>query len=202
MRKYNKNNKINKLIMLPAFGIAALSSAVILGAAPSSYAATTATPKVDVTIGSVLAITAADIAINIASPSQAGVFATGTGTVNVATNNVSGYSVYLTSNTTATTLDHESVSASKIASIASAQSVSGTGAKFSTANTWGWSKDGTNFNPISAKGTAQGTSTLYRQTSAPSPSGDASTLTIGVTANTSLTSGKYTGTLLLTAVGN
>lgn len=198
----NKNHK-NKLMLLPAFGIAALSSAVILGAAPASYADTSATAKVTVNVGAVLAVTAAeDITINISAPSPTGVFATGTGAVSVSTNNTTGYSVYLTSNTEATTLDHETVATSKINSIASEQSVSGTGAKFSTANTWGWSNDGENFKPVMAAGTANGASTLFRQSSAPAPSGDSSNLTIGVTANSALASGKYNGTVLLTTITN
>lgn len=190
------------MVLLPAFGVAALSSAVILGAAPASYADTSATAKVTVDVGAVLAVTAEDITINIASPTPTGVFATGSGAVTVTTNNVSGYSVYLTSNTSATTLDHETITTSKINSITEAQSVSGTGAKFSTVNTWGWSNDGENFKPIMASGTANGASTLFHQTSAPTPGGDSSNLTIGVTANSSLTSGKYKGTILLTAITN
>ena len=201
MRTNNKNHK-NKLMLLPAFGIAALSSAVILGAAPASYADTSATAKVTVNVGAVLAVTAEDITINISAPSPTGVFATGTGTVSVSTNNATGYSVYLTSSTGATTLDHETVATSKINSITEAQSVSGTGAKFSTANTWGWSNDGENFKPVMASGTANGASTLFHQTSAPTPSGDSSNLTIGVTANSALTSGKYNGTVLLTTITN
>ena len=197
----NKNHK-NKLVLLPAFGIAALSSAVVLGAAPASYADTSATAKVTVNVGAVLAVTAEDITINISAPSPTGVFATGTGAVSVSTNNATGYSVYLTSNTEATTLDHETVATSKINSIAGEQSVSGTGAKFSTANTWGWSNDGENFKPVMAAGTANGASTLFHQSSAPAPSGDSSNLTIGVTANSALTSGKYNGTVLLTTITN
>ncbi len=193
------------MIVLPMLGLAALSSMVALGATPSTNAESSATTKVTVNVGSVIAISSDDIVIDIASPSPVGVFATGTGNVDVVTNDVAGYSVYLTSNDeTSTALTHESTEDS-IASISSAISVDGsTVTKFATNNTWGWSNDGTVFNPIVAKGTKNSDSntTLFRKTDTASATADRSTLTIGVTADSTLTSGTYTGTLLLTAVPN
>ena len=186
-------------------GLAALSSMVALGATPSTNAESSSTTKVTVNVGSVIAISADDVTIDIASPSPVGVFATGTGNVDVVTNDVAGYSVYLTSNDeTSTDLTHESADSS-IASIDSTISVDGTTVtKFVTNNTWGWSNDGTAFNPVVAKGTKHSASatTLFRKTNTASAAADRSTLTIGVTADSTLTSGTYTGTLLLTAVPN
>lgn len=208
--KKNKYHKKlgEKLILLPALGLAALSSAVVLGATPSSFAATSATDTdttlVTVTVGSVISITAEDINIDMSTPSPTGSFATGTGEVKVKTNDISGYSVYLTSNSASTTLDHESLSTAKINSISSDITIDASTTKFSTNNTWGWSSDGSLFHPVVAKGTKHSSTvtTLYRKTNAPSTAGDTSTLTVGVTADSSLTSGKYTGTLLLTAIPN
>lgn len=206
--KYHKKTLGEKLIFLPALGIAALSSAVILGAAPKSFATGTtdsATALVTVDVSSAISITAEDISIDVNAPSPTGTFATGTGDVTVMTNDVSGYSVYLTSNsTTSTTLDHATLSTPKISSIASSETISGATTKFATSNTWGWSNDGSTFYPIVVKGTKHSSSvtTLYRKTNAPSTAGDTSTLTIGATVDSTLTSGTYSGTLLLTAIPN
>ncbi|MBR1801714.1 hypothetical protein IJ768_00590 [Candidatus Saccharibacteria bacterium] len=203
----SKNRNIKKgFVALPVLGLAAISSALIFGATPSTNAASsTATSQVTVTVGSVIGIGATDISFTLSSPSTTGTFASGTGTVAVKTNDVSGYSVYLTSNsTTSTSLDHESVSTSKINSISSTQTISGSTTTFSTADTWGWSKDGSTFYPVVTKGTKSTAAipTLYRKTSVPALTNDESTLTIGVTGTSSLVSGDYTGTLLLTAITN
>lgn len=206
LNRNHKKSRGNKLILLPVLGVAALASNVIIGAAPSSFAATASdTTIVTVNVGSVISIAADDIDINVSTPSPTGTFATGTGTVTVKTNDISGYSVYLTSNSeTSTSLDHESVSSAKINSISATETISGSTTKFATNNTWAWSNDGTTFNPVVVKGTKNTASipTLYRKTTAPTPAGDTSTLTVGATIDSSLTSGKYTGTLLLTAIPN
>jgi hypothetical protein len=199
----NKNNH-KKMLVLPVLGLAALSSLVALGATPSTNAATSATTKVTVNVGSVIAISAEDITIDVSAPSPTGIFATGSGNVEVVTNDVAGYSVYLTSNDASTVLAHETAG-DTIASIDSAITVDGTTVtKFATNNTWGWSNDSATFNPVVAQGTKHSadTTTLFRKTTTASATADSSTLTIGVTADSMLTSGTYTGTLLLTAVPN
>ena len=192
-------------------GLAALSSAVLVGAAPATNAASDAqTSQVTVTVGSVIGLGVSNIEFGLNAPAVDGTFASGTGTVAVKTNDVTGYSVYLTSNsTTSTSLDHATVSSSKINSISSNQVINSGHPKFdnaSSASTWGWSNDGTNFRPVVVKGTKStaAISTLYRKTNtyATSSTGDQSTLTVGVTGNSSLVSGSYTGTLLLTAITN
>ena len=59
-------------------------------------------------------------------------------------------------------------------------------------NTWGWSNDGSVFHPVVVKGTKSTASipTLYRRTSSSSAVADESTLTIGVTGDSTLTSDK------------
>lgn len=186
-------------------GIVALSSALVFGGSSNSYADDSVTAQVSVDVRSVISIMAEDITIDISSPSPSGVFATGTGQVTVNTNTPHGYSVFLTSDSTSsTTLDHESVETSKINSIASAETISGSTTKFSTNNTWGWSNDGVVFYPIRAKGTMDNGArkTRYRETNEASPAGDTSTLTIGATVDSRISSGVYTGTLLLTAIPN
>ena len=194
------------MVALPVAGLLALSAGVVIGTAPKTNAATaTDTTTVTVNVGAVVGIGVTDINVNMASPAPSGTFASGTGTVNVSTNDSTGYSVYLTSNSeTSTALDHTTVSGAKINSIASTQTVSGVDGKFSTMNTWGWSKDGTTFYPIVVKGTKSTAAipTLYRKTSTASTTADSSTLTVGVTGDSTLTAGTYTGTLLLTAITN
>lgn len=205
--KNNKNKLGGKAIILSTLGLAALSSAVVFGATPNSFAATDVTAEVTVNVGSVIAITAEDIDIDISAPSPAGVFATGAGQVSVATNDSEGYSIYLTSNDEfLTSLDHETIATSKIESIATSETISGATTKFATNNTWGWSNDGSVFYPVQAKGThndeLHSAITRYRETNGPSSNGDVSTLTVGATVDSTLTSGTYSGTLLLTAIVN
>ncbi len=202
-----KTKKQNKAVLfLPVLGLAALTTGLVIGSAQNTSAATaTATTVVTANVGAVVGIGVTDITINMSAPSPSGSFATGTGTVSVSTNDASGYSVYLTSNsTTSTSLDHTSVSGASIASIATNETISGSVTKFSAMNTWGWSNDGEVYHPVTVKGTKSTASipTLYRRTNAPSTTADNSTLTIGVTGDSTLVSGQYTGTLLLTAIPN
>lgn len=200
-----KTKKTKAGIIFPVLGLAALSAGVLVGPAVNTNAATsTGTSTVSVTVGAVIGIGVTNVNINMPSPAPTGSFATGTGTVSVATNDSTGYSVYLTSNsTTDTSLTHTN-GTSTIASIGSIQTISGSTTMFGTMNTWGWSNNGTAFNPIVTKGTKSTTAkpTLYRKTNAASTTADNSTLTIGVTGDSTLTAGTYSGTLLLTAIPN
>lgn len=193
-------------LVFPVLGLAALSAGLLVGPIQDTNAATDSqTTVVTVNVGAVIGLGVDNITVNLPSPSPAGSFATGTGTVSVETNDSTGYSVYLTSNsTTSTSLDHQSVSGASIASISSIETVSGATTKFATNNTWGWSSNGTTFNPVVTKGTKSTTAkpTLYRRTNTAATTADDSTLTIGVTGDSTLTAGTYTGTLLLTAIPN
>ena len=202
MGKEIKNHK--KLLALPVFGLAAIISTILIGSAPATYADDTADLDVVVNVNAVIAMGADNIDISMPAPSPNGSFASGTGRVGVVTNDTSGYSIYLTAKTTATTLDHETVSTAKVNSIASDQTISGATTKFATANTWGWSNNGTLYHPVLAAGSHHTASqtTLYRRTATAALTEDVSTLTVGVTGNSSLTAGEYTGTLLLTAIPN
>ena len=201
--KIKKQNKGS--LFLPVLGLATLVTGIAFGPAQNTSAATTSNTTVTANVGAVISISATDIVVNMSSPAPTGTFATGTGTVSVTTNDISGYSVYLTSNsTTSTSLDHASVSGASIASIATNETISSLNTKFSAMNTWGWSNDGSVFHPVVVKGTKSTASipTLYRRTSSSSAVADESTLTIGVTGDSTLTSGQYAGTLLLTAIPN
>ena len=68
-------------------------------------------------------------------------------------------------------------------------------------NGWGWSNNATQFNPVKATGTTDN-SAVFSRTTAATPTGDNKTLTIGASATTSVPSGTYSNTLLLTAVTN
>ena len=202
-----KTKKTNKTgVFVPVLGFAALAAGLLVGPVQDTNAATDSnTSTVTVNVGAVVGLGVTDINVNMNAPAPTGTFATGTGTVSVTTNDVAGYSVYLTSNsTTSTSLDHTTVSGKSIASIGAIETISGSTTKFSTMNTWAWSNDGETFNPIVTKGTKSTVAkpTLYRRTNTASASVDNSTLTIGVTGDSTLTAGTYTGTLLLTAVPN
>ena len=129
---------------------------LLLNGAPTSAASQSATTTVNVTIDPVISITASpNIEMDI-TPTTSGQFRTANGNVVISTNNVKGYTTYITSNTTETSLKQPA---------------------------------------------AAGVSAVIPTTSA-TPTVDNKTLTIGASATTSMPSGTYSNTLLLTAVTN
>ena len=147
---------------------------LLLNGAPTSAASQSATTTVNVTIDPVISITASpNIEMDI-TPTTSGQFRTANGNVVISTNNVKGYTTYITSSTSGTTI---------------------------SGNGWGWSNNATQFNPVKATGTTDN-SAVFSRTTAATPTGDNKTLTIGASATTSVPSGAYSNTLLLTAVTN
>ena len=170
--------------------------ALLLNGASTSAASQSATTTVNVTIDPVISITASpNIEMDI-TPTTSGQFRTADGNVVISTNNVKGYTTYITSSTAETSLKQPAatgVSAVIPTVSASGTTISGTG--------WGWSNNATQFNPVKATGTTDNSAVFSRTTTA-TPTGDNKTLTIGASATTSVPSGTYSNTLLLTAVTN
>lgn len=169
---------------------------LLLNGAPTSAASQSATTTVNVTIDPVISITASpNIEMDI-TPTASGQFRTANGNVVISTNNVKGYTTYITSNTTETSLKQPA--ATGVSAVIPTVSASGTTI---SGNGWGWSNDASQFNPVKATGTTDN-STVFSRTTSATPTGDNKTLTIGASATTSVPSGTYSNTLLLTAVTN
>ena len=169
---------------------------LLLNGAPTSAASQSATTTVNVTIDPVISITTSpNIEMDI-TPTASGQFRTANGNVVISTNNVKGYTTYITSNTTETSLKQPA--AAGVSAVIPTVSASGTTI---SGNGWGWSNDASQFNPVKATGTTDN-STVFSRTTSATPTGDNKTLTIGASATTSMPSGTYSNTLLLTAVTN
>lgn len=169
---------------------------LLLNGVPTSAASQSATTTVNVTIDPVISITASpNIEMDI-TPTTSGQFKTANGNVVISTNNVKGYTTYITSNTTETSLKQPA--AAGVSAVIPTVSASGTTI---SGNGWGWSNDASQFNPVKATGTTDN-STVFSRTTSATPTGDNKTLTIGASATTSMPSGTYSNTLLLTAVTN
>ena len=169
---------------------------LLLNGAPTSAASQSATTTVNVTIDPVISITASpNIEMDI-TPTASGQFRTANGNVVISTNNVKGYTTYITSSTTETNLKQPA--ATGVSAVIPTVSASGTTI---SGNGWGWSNDASQFNPVKATGTTDN-STVFSRTTSATPTGDNKTLTIGASATTSVPSGTYSNTLLLTAVTN
>ena len=167
---------------------------LLLNGAPTSAASQSATTTVNVTIDPVISITASpNIEMDI-TPTTSGQFRTAN--VVISTNNVKGYTTYITSSTTETSLKQPA--AAGVSAVIPTVSASGTTI---SGNGWGWSNNATQFNPVKATGTTDN-SAVFSRTTAATPTGDNKTLTIGASATTSVPSGAYSNTLLLTAVTN
>lgn len=193
-RKKQKSTSKGIKIFSGALALTFLSVPVLLlNGAPTSAITQTATTKVNVTIDQVIAVfTPTNINIDI-TPTASGQFKTGNGNVKVFTNNVKGYTTYITSNSTDTALKQSGV-VTAIPSVSSpSNSISGTA--------WGWSNDAAQFKPVKAVG-ATDADTVFSRTNVATPTGDTKVLTVGASATNSVPSGSYTNTLLLTAVTN
>ena len=196
IKKQKSTNKSIKIVsgMLAASLFA--MPVLLLNGAPTSAASQSATTTVNVTIDPVISITASpNIEMDI-TPTASGQFRTANGNVVISTNNVKGYTTYITSNTTETSLKQPA--AAGVSAVIPTVSASGTTI---SGNGWGWSNDASQFNPVKATGTTDN-STVFSRTTSATPTGDNKTLTIGASATTSMPSGTYSNTLLLTAVTN
>ena len=170
--------------------------ALLLNGAPTSAASQSATTTVNVTIDPVISITASpNIEMDI-TPTTSGQFRTANGNVVISTNNVKGYTTYITSSTTETSLKQPA--AAGVSAVIPTVSASGTTI---SGNGWGWSNNATQFNPVKVAGTTDN-SAVFSKTTTATPTGDNKTLTVGASATTSVPEGTYSNTLLFTAITN
>ena len=169
---------------------------LLLNGAPTSAASQSATTTVNVTIDPVISITASpNIEMDI-TPTTSGQFRTANGNVVISTNNVKGYTTYITSSTTETSLKQPA--ATGVSAVIPTVSTSGTTI---SGNGWGWSNNATQFNPVKVAGTTDN-SAVFSKTTTATPTGDNKTLTVGASATTSVPEGAYSNTLLFTAITN
>ena len=123
-------------------------------------------------------------------PVPGGSFTSGNFNVEVSTSNKTGYKLYMNSSTSSTALINQVDSSFTIPSLSSAT----TSSSFAT-NTWGYSLDSTNYNPIPANGDPD----QVKYTSTPAAS-DLTPVTIGMNVDMSKASGIYKNQLTFTAV--
>lgn len=150
-----------------------------------------ANSEVNLTINPVLSINATESLDLEVVPTAAGVFTSGDIAVDVITNDATGYSLYLSSNSAETALVN-SVTSANIPTVSAA--VSSTDM---AKNTWGFSL-GDKYNPVPASGSAQ----RIKKTAAPATTSDTTSVSIGAKVDTSIPSGAYSNTLLFTAIAN
>lgn len=202
----NHNKKQEKAILfLLSMSLTAISAGLFATPISGANAETSNKTTITANVSPVISLSTSNIEVNLGAPTPTGTFASGSGTVAAATNDSNGYSIFLTSDSSSTTvLKHTDISSASINTLTSDQVIGGSKTMFDTMNTWGWSNDGVNYHSVLTKGTKNGSTstgtTLFKKTQTPSV--DNNTLTIGVTGNSTLVAGQYTGTLLLTAIPN
>ena len=138
-----------------------------------------------------ISITATDVLELEITPTADGKFTYGNIAVRVNTNDASGYSLYLSSDSVATTLENivARVSIPTLSTAATAEDMPN--------NTWGWSL-GESYNPVPANTDA----VKIKTTSTPAVSQDLTNVSIGAKADLTIPSGTYTNTILFTTVAN
>lgn len=156
---------------------------------------TTLTTRATANIRPVISVTVPDAsayAFGTLTPTSEGVWASKSGTVQVKTNDIKGYKLYISTNTAETALTSSGASTS-IASCG-ANVTSSTMVK----DTWGYSTDGTNFNPVTTSTVQIGEKVApLDQTTAYSH-----TVHIGMKVSTDMQAGTYRNTIKFTAIGN
>lgn len=152
---------------------------------------TTTTAQVNGVI-SVTAPASSAYAFGTVTPTAEGAFASKSGTVSVKTNNITGYKLYISNNTSET----------RMVASGSDTYITACGSNVTSStmvkNTWGYSTDGTNYNPISASNTQIG------QQASPLTKTSAYTHTvhIGLKVGNDLKAGSYSNVIKFTAITN
>ena len=158
---------------------------------------------VNAEIQSVLAITApSKLDLNI-MPSSTGTLTSGEVEVNVTSNNATGYALSMSANTDNTALTNTETS-DTINSTTNAFESPNT----LSANTWGWYPSSLSTNPGSSTGNYQfmaipavSSAATVKTTATPSTN-DISTVSFGVSVDTSIPAGTYANTVVFSAVAN
>ena len=158
---------------------------------------------VNAEIQSVLAITApSNLDLNI-MPSSTGALTSGEVEVNVTSNNATGYTLSMSASTDNTALTNTETS-DTINSTTNASESPNT----LSANTWGWYPSSLSTNPGSSTGNYQfiaipavSSAATVKTTAAPSTN-DISTVSFGVSVDTSIPAGTYANTVVFSAIAN
>ena len=145
-----------------------------------------------VNVGDVISITAPS-KLSLTAPTGGG-FVKGNIEVTVNTNSADGYTLTFASNASAGTLSSSTTSST----ITSTYTGTKTSSSMS-ANTWGFATDNTNFSKIPASATP---TTIKTTSTASVDSSSKTTIQIGIKTAPLLPSGKYSGTVVFTAVTN
>ena len=185
---------MSKLIKYSTFCSALLG----LFVATNSYAvslteSSTVTPVVSVYSLLELTSDSTENTITI-TPTTDGTFRTTTVNLTATTNNISGYSVLMSTTSDFTALMHTEDYTYYIPTIKQNY----TSSTFPT-NSWGYSMDGTNYKPITALGRA---TTIRETTSATSDYTDTFPVTFGAKADMGQAAGTYTSEVVFTLVAN
>ena len=156
---------------------------------------------VSAVIETVLAITAPDkLDLNL-TPSSSGTLATSDATVNVSTNNSTGYTLSMSTTTDNTALTHTN-GTNSINSTSSPVSSS----TALSSNTWGWYPSSLATNPGGSNyqfAAIPSLSSAYTLKSTDAMStNDETTVSFGVMADTSIPAGSYSNTITFTAIAN
>jgi len=206
-----KTTKTKILGIISGLAVVAVSSVALYGAGAVSQTDTT---KVTVSIAPVLSMVVtgnADVSgekiLNVSKDETDGELAPGaaafaSGTVTVTTNDMSGYTTYITAVEGGDTeLKHSSASDSFTTGGSTA------GVNGLAKGTWGWAKGEISANSgtlyaLNEYGVTNTGTPIFNTTSAAAPNGESTNFYIGVRAKDNQMAGVYTGKVLFTSVCN
>lgn len=188
----------NKLGIFASSLLVAASAACVFSPTGDSHAASSATTKVSVNIGEVIALTLStdDLALNVSAPTPSGVFVQDSVTASVTTNSLGGYELYLSSVDNDTDMIHED---SHINDVISSNFSGMVNSSSMASNTWGYSIDGTNFKKIPF---AKAPHTVRNINQVPTTAEKQTEVHIGAKVSTDIASGSYSKTVVFTAVAH
>ncbi len=191
------NKKLNKTSNLAIFSGSLLvaASAILLFAPVIKSNAAEKTLNVTAIIDPVISLSLDKSALDFSiTPTSAGVFDSGSIVATVDTNSTGGYELYFSSEDSSTSMT-SLVSESTIASDFSSTVTSSTMA----ANKWGYSTDATNFSAVPALANH---AKIKDISLTPTAAEKVTTITIGTKIDSSLPSGAYSKTVVVTAVAH
>lgn len=181
-----------KTILLCAASVLACST-LIGTTLITAVKAESAQADVSLNVQPVISISATDEIVFNFAPTPDATFKSQNIEVNVSTNNATGYTLYMSANSAETALVNTSISSQKISTISATATPTSM-----AANTWAYSMDGSEYNPISSSANPIN----IKESAAPVGNVETTNVTVGVKVDNHLASGAYKNTLLFTAVIN
>lgn len=184
------------LLILGALFPSVKTESYAVDCAPGEEPCTTtmAETAIDLTVASTVSVALeSEVELNVI-PKSTGSFTETTSKLTVATNNPSGYAIYLQAGKSQN--GKANLISSDLSNSAMINPVNGTvGSNNFSANTWGYSMDGTNYQAVPA------TTSIIKETTATSYN-DTYTLSFGVKVDTNLPAGQYTNSVIVSAIAN